>query len=53
MSKGELYGAYALLAFVAAIFGGFYIGLPWPVSLIIAVIPGIYFARKCAKWAEQ
>lgn len=53
MNKGELYGVCALLAFGASLSGGAYIGLPWPVSLIIAVIPAVYFARKSAKWSEQ
>lgn len=53
MNKGELYGVCALLTFGIAISGGFYIGLDWWVSLIIAVIPAAYFARKSAKWAEQ
>lgn len=30
-----------------------YIGLPWWLSLIISLVPAIYFVRKAVKWTDK
>lgn len=53
MLKGEIYIAISLVSFGFSFFMLCYIGLVWWASLLISLIPALYFLRKADKWTDK